>query len=73
MDSARGIKIKSAPRRRVTERCEMAWARLTAQDWREVARGYEDEMRAALDRGDLLGAVMWRDCADVAWRAAEEV
>lgn len=51
----------------------MAWARLTAQDWREVARGYEDEMRAALLRGDILGAVMWRDCADVAWRAAEEV
>ena len=36
-----------------------------------VAKGYEEEMLAAYRRGDYTAARTWRDCADVAWRAAE--
>lgn len=44
---------------------------LLQQDWARVARGYEDEMRSAYERGDYKTAGMWRDCADVAWREHE--
>lgn len=44
---------------------------MNRQRARVIAKGYEDAMREALGRGDHKTACMWRDCADVAWLAAE--